>query len=158
MRNSSPASLAIFYCDFLEEQKTHLGGLLSSLIFQLCNQCNSYHDILSIFHATHGHGTQNLSDDKLLQCFKNPLELPGQPPIYLIIDALDEWPDSSTLPSPRSELLDLLEELVALRLTNLRICVTSRPETDIKAILDPLACFHFHTRRDRTNGRYRELY
>jgi hypothetical protein len=140
MRNSSPASLAIFYCDFREEQKTHLGGLLSSLIFQLSNQSNSYHDILSNFHATHGHGTQSPSDDKLLQCFKNLLELPGQAPIYLIIDALDECPDSSTLPSPREEVLNLLEELVALRLTNLRICVTSRPETDIKAILEPLAC------------------
>ena len=151
MRNSSPASLAIFYCDFREEQETHLGGLLSSLIFQLCNQSNSYHDILSIFHATHGHGTQSPGDDKLLQCFKNLLELPGQAPIYLIIDALDECPDSSTLPSPREEVLHLLEELVALRLTNLRICVTSRPETDIKAILKPFAClsFPYTTRPDK---------
>jgi len=139
MRKSSPTLLAFFYCDFREEQKTQLRGLLSSLLFQLCNQSNSYHDILSIFYATHDHGMQSPTDDKLLRCFKNLLELPGQAPIYLIIDALDECSDSSSLPSPREEVLNLLEELVESRLTNLRICVTSRPETDIKLILEPLA-------------------
>ena len=138
MRKSRPALLAIFYCDFREEQKTQLRGLLSSLLFQLCDQSNSYHGILSIFYATHHHGMQSPTDDKLLQCFKNLLELPGQAPIYLIIDALDECPVSS-IPPPRVEVLDLLEELVESRLTNLRICVTSRPETDIKSILEPLA-------------------
>ena len=139
MRKSSPALLAFFYCDFREEQKTQLRGLLSSLLFQLCNQSNSYHDILSVFYATHDHGMQSPTDDKLLRCFKNLLELPGQAPIYLIIDALDECSDSSSLPSPREEVLNLLEELAESRLTNLRICVTSRPETDIKLILEPLA-------------------
>jgi hypothetical protein len=31
-----------------------------------------------------------------------------------------------------------VEELIESQIPNLRICVTSRPETDIKAILDPL--------------------
>jgi hypothetical protein len=31
-----------------------------------------------------------------------------------------------------------VEELVDSQVPNFRICVTSRPETDIKAILDPL--------------------
>ena len=31
-----------------------------------------------------------------------------------------------------------MEELIESQIPNLRICVTSRPETDIKAILDPL--------------------
>jgi hypothetical protein len=43
------------------------------------------------------------------------------------------------MPSPREEVLTLLEELIESRLANLRICVTSRPETDIKVILQPLA-------------------
>jgi hypothetical protein len=33
----------------------------------------------------------------------------------------------------------LLEDLVESKLPNLRICITSRPETDIKPILEPLA-------------------
>jgi hypothetical protein len=67
------------------------------------------------------------------------LELPGQVPVFLIIDALDECPNTCSIPSPREEVLALVEQLIDSRLTNLRICVTSRPETDIKAILEPLA-------------------
>jgi hypothetical protein len=53
----------------------------------------------------------------------------------LIIDALDESPSTSGIPSPRETVLRLLEELVNLSLTNLRVCVTSRPEIDIRNIL-----------------------
>jgi len=69
------------------------------------------------------------------------VELPGQAPVYLIVDALDECPNRSAMPSPRENVLNLVEELIDLQLPNLRICVTSRPETDIKTLLEPLA-FH----------------
>jgi hypothetical protein len=59
-------------------------------------------------------------------------------PIYLIVDALDECPDTSEVPSPRNRILQLLEELTDLQIPNLRICVTSRPEFDIRDILEPL--------------------
>jgi hypothetical protein len=68
------------------------------------------------------------------------LRLEGQGPIYIIMDALDECPDSSGIPSPRDEVLRLVEELVNLRLHGLYICATSRPEVDIRAVLEPLAC------------------
>ncbi len=58
--------------------------------------------------------------------------------MYLIIDALDECPITSSLPSPREKVLKLVEGLIEPQIPNLRICVTSRPETDIKAVLDPL--------------------
>ena len=60
------------------------------------------------------------------------------PPIYLIMDALDECPDTTEVPSPRNRILQLLEELVGLQIPNLRICVTSRPESDIRDFLEPL--------------------
>ena len=59
-------------------------------------------------------------------------------PIYLIMDALDECPDTSEVPSPRNRILQLLKELADLHLPNLRICVTSRPEFDIRDFLEPL--------------------
>jgi hypothetical protein len=139
MRKSGLASLAFYYYDFREDQKKDLRGLLLSVLFQLCDQSDSYHDILSDLYSTHRQGAQNPSDDELLTCFKDLLELPGQAPVYLIIDALDECPNTSAMPSPREEVLTLLEELIESRLANLRICVTSRPETDIKVILQPLA-------------------
>jgi hypothetical protein len=61
-----------------------------------------------------------------------------QEPTYIIMDALDECPITSTIPSPREEVLELVDELVGLHLSNLHICVTSRPESDIQAFLGPL--------------------
>ena len=64
--------------------------------------------------------------------------LPDQRPIYLIIDALDESSDSSGISSPREMVLQLLKELVEFSLPNLHLCVTSRPEIDIRNVLEPL--------------------
>jgi hypothetical protein len=58
--------------------------------------------------------------------------------VYLIVDALDECPDTSAFRSPRAEVLNLIKELIKSRFPNLRICVTSRLETDIKDVLNPL--------------------
>jgi hypothetical protein len=66
------------------------------------------------------------------------LRVPDRDPIYLIMDALDECPDTSEVPSPRNRILQLLEELAELQIPNLRICVTSRPEFDIRDFLEPL--------------------
>jgi hypothetical protein len=138
MRKSGLASLAIFFYDFRDDEKKDLRGLLSSFLFQLCNQSNSYNDILSSFYLTHQDGAQSAGDDELVRCLKDVLSLRGQAPVYLIIDALDECPNKSALSSPRLDVLKLLEDLVDSQLPNLRICVTSRPEADIKLILEPL--------------------
>jgi hypothetical protein len=66
------------------------------------------------------------------------LTLPGQHPIYLVIDALDESSATSGIPSARERVLQLLRELVDLRHDKLHVCVTSRPEIDIKDVLEPL--------------------
>jgi len=139
MQKSGLASLAIFYYDFREDRKKHVSGLLSSVLFQLCDQSDSYHDILSNFYSTYGNGAQSPGDAELVQCLKDLLNRPGPRPVYLVIDALDECPSTSSLSSPREKLLSFLEDLVEAQLPNLRICVTSRPEVDIKAILEPLA-------------------
>ena len=138
MRECGLASLAFYYHDFREDKKRERRGLLSSMLLQLCDQSNSYFEILSTFYSGHRNGVQNPSDDELAGCLKQFLEHPGQAPVYLIIDALDECQDASTLPSPREKVLQLVEDLVHSRLPNLRICVTSRPEVDIKQVLKPL--------------------
>jgi hypothetical protein len=82
---------------------------------------------------------------------KEILLIPGQcgQPIYLIIDGLDESPNSSGFPSPHEGVLNLLKELVGLCLTNLCICVTSCPEMDIQHAVKPLAS-HKITLHDQT--------
>jgi hypothetical protein len=66
------------------------------------------------------------------------LSLPGQGPIYIIVDALDECPNFPGRPSAREKVLDLIEDLVDLELPNVHLCVASRPEIDIRMVLEPL--------------------
>jgi hypothetical protein len=138
MRKAGLASLAFFYCDFREDQKRGLRGLLSSLLVQLCHQSDTYCDMLTKFYSEHAKGSRDPSDDALAECLMKLLKLPGLAPVYLIVDALDECPSTSAVPSPRDEVLNLIKELIKSEISNLRICVTSRPETDIKDVLDPL--------------------
>ena len=138
MRKTGHASLAFFYCDFRENQKKDLRGLLSSLLVQLCHQSDSYSDILTRFYSEHANGSRHPSDEVLAGCLKDLFKLPRHAPVYLVVDALDECPNTSSIPSSRDEVLNLIEELIKSQIPNLRICVTSRPETDIKDFLDPL--------------------
>ena len=138
MRKCGLASLAFYYCDFRDDQKKDRRGLLSSILFQLSEQSDSYHDILSTFFSAHRNGAQSPSDDELTRCLKNLLRLSGQAPVYLIVDALDECPNTPDLLSHREKVLILLEDLVDSAFPELRLCVTSRPETDIKLVLEPL--------------------
>ena len=138
MRKAGLASLAFFYCDFREDQKKELRGLLSSLIVQLCHQSESYCDVIFKFYSEHAKGSRHPSDDALLGCLKDLLKLPGLPPVYLVVDGLDECLNTSAFPSPRSKVLNLLKDLIESEFPNLHICVTSRPEADIKDVLGPL--------------------
>ena len=134
LQKSGLASLAFFHFDFREDQKKDLRGLLSSLLVQLCQQSDAYSAILSDFYVAHRRGSQHASDSELVECLKDMLSSQGKPQS---IDALDECPISTGLPSPHEKVLELLEDLV--KIPNLRICVTSRPEADIMPVLEPLA-------------------
>jgi hypothetical protein len=138
MRKAGLASLAFFYCDFREDRKKELRGLLSSFLVQLCHQSDSYFDILSNLYSEHDKGLRPPSDDTLAGCLKDLLKLPGLAPVYLIVDALDEYPNPSVVRSPRAKVLSLIKDLVKTQIQNLRICVTCRPEFDIKDVLNPL--------------------
>ena len=139
MRRAGFASLAYFYCDFRDDKKKDLQGLLSSLLVQLCHQSDSYCDTVSSLYKKQITGSPYPSDDALRRCLKNMLKLPGQAPVYLILDALDECPIESHLPDPRDRVLKLVRELITSQFPNIRICVTSRPEADIRVVLEPLS-------------------
>ena len=141
MRKTGLASLAFFYCDFREDQKKDLRGLLSSLLAQLCHQSDFYSHILSKFYTEHANGSRHPSDNVLAGCLKDLLNTPGHAPVYLIVDALDECPNTSSIPSPRDEVLNLIAELIKSQIPHLRVCVTSRPEADIKDFLEPLVLY-----------------
>jgi hypothetical protein len=133
------ASIAYFYFDFRDLDKQNCRNLLSSLLVQLSSQSSPRCDILHRLYKEHDEGSRTPSDAALKQCLKNMLTIPNQSPIYIILDALDECPNSYGIPSPREQVLSLLKELMDLRQSQLHICVTSRPEFDIRAKLAPLA-------------------
>jgi hypothetical protein len=133
------ATMAYNYFDFRDVKKQDSCGLLSSLISQLSAKSDSCFNVLSQLYSEHGHGVRKPDIDALETCLTDMLSLPGQAPIYIIVDALDECPNLSGTPSPREEVLELIEELVNLKLPNVHLCVASRPEMDIRMELEHLA-------------------
>ena len=130
--------MAYFYFDFRDVNKQYLRNLLPSLLIQFSARSNDCCDILSRLYSVHDRGAQKPSDRAMVECFKEMLSFEAQAPVYVIIDALDECPISPTIPSPREEVLEFVNELVGLHLPNLHICVTSRPEHDIRVVLEHL--------------------
>jgi hypothetical protein len=137
LRAAGLACVAYYYFDLRDSGKRNRRGLLSSLLEQLCAQSRECYDILSRLYETHAAGTRKATDAKLTQCLKDVLESPEQPTTYIFVDALNECSNFSGIPTPREKVLESVAELVA-QLPNLRICVTSRPEVDIRTVLHPL--------------------
>jgi hypothetical protein len=132
--------MGYFYFDFRDTNKQHWHNLVHSLLTQLSAHSEPRRGILSHIYDDHDSGARQPSDDILKQCLEDMLTLPDQRPTYLILDAIDECPDTSGIPSPRERVLQFVKDLIDLRLPNLQICVTSRPEIDIRSILEPLTC------------------
>ena len=137
--NDRSTLLAYFYFDFKDTAKQNSHALLSSLLVQLSDQSDILCDILFSLYSAHKLGSEQPTNDSLAQCLEDMLAITGQAPIYLIIDALDECPNDSGIPSSREKVLRLVKDLVGLHHPNLRLCITSRPEFDIRTTLKPLA-------------------
>ena len=152
LREAGLASMAYFYFDFRDSDKQNLHNALPSLLTQLSTCSDRFCEILSRVYKAHDDGTRKPSTGTMIGCLKEMLALPDQNPIFIILDALDECPNTFGIPSTRKQVLNLLKDLVDLQLSNLHICVTSRPEIDIRAALEPLA-FHPVSIHDQSGQR-----
>src|SRR6202789_3140484 len=103
LRDVGRASMAYFYFDFRDVDKQKLSNLLPSLLVQLSAQSDPCCDKLSQLYSAHDRGVQKPSDHAMAECLKQMLALEGQGPTYIILDALDECPVMSGIPSPREE-------------------------------------------------------
>jgi len=145
---TSEALLAYFYFYFRNVNKQHLHDLIPSLLIQFSAHLGPRCDILLHLYEEHDSGKRQPSDHALVTCLKGMLFTVSMQacPIYLVMDALDECPDTFGIPSPRERVLKLVKELVELPLPSLHIIVTSRPEVDIWDVLihlKPLqVCLH----------------
>ena len=130
--------MAYYYFDFRDIRKQDRYGLVSSLLSQLSAESDSFCEVLSQSFSCNAGGTRKPTCGALTRCLKDMLSLPGQRQVYFIIDALDECPNNAGTPSAREEVLELIEDLVRLNLRNMHLCVASRPEIDIRTVLEPL--------------------
>ena len=130
--------MAYYYFDFRDVKKQDCYGLLSSLVSQLSAESDSCYNVLSKLYSDNSHGVRKPDVDALKKCLADMLSSPGQGQIYIIVDALDECPNFPGTPSAREDVLEFVEEIVNLKLPNVNLCVASRPEMDIRLVLEPL--------------------
>ena len=123
----SAITMAYHYFDFRDVEKQECYGLLSSLISQLSAGSDSFHQVLYQLYSDRAGGMQKPATSALTKCLKDMLSQPGQGPIFIVIDGLDECSNSSGMPSARGKVLELIKELIGLQLPNVHLCVASRP-------------------------------
>ncbi len=131
--------MGYFYFDFKDQSKQDARGALSSLLTQFAAQSDAYSETLSALYSAHNKGSEQPSEYALKECLKSMLKLRNREPIFIIIDAVDECPNSTGTPSPREKVLELFKWLSSLQCSQFFICATSRPEADIETALIRLA-------------------
>jgi len=136
--NTGSAYMAFFFFDFKDIGKQDTRALLSSVIVQLSRKSQSFYGILFNFYSAHEKGSQQPSIGALTKCLEDMIDASGDVPIYLVLDAVDECPNTKGIPSSRRQVLDLVEKLVKQGSSRLHLCITSRPEVDIRTCLEPL--------------------
>ena len=146
---AGPTSMAYFAFDFKDNHKQSCLDMIPSLLTQLSAQSPRRREILSLFYSENDRGAQLPTGSDLARCLKDMLSLPGEGYVYIIIDGIDECPNTPGVPSPREEVLDLLDELIKLRFPNLWLCVTSRLDKDIQTVLEPLTTFSISLHDER---------
>jgi hypothetical protein len=122
------ATIVYFYIEFGDLPKRRVRNLLSSLLLQLAAHSDTRRKALHDLYSSHGDGAREPTEEALLESLKDMLKLTTQGPTFIVVDALNE-----ALPpvEPRCVATKIIEELVALRLPDLRIFATTL------SILDP---------------------
>src|SRR5260221_9118961 len=148
MRKDGSTLIAYYYFDFKDSSKHDVRGMLKSLLLQLGGFSSHCWDALHQLYMSCRDGSEQPSEASLTKCLKTMLKFSDQVPVFVVLDALDECPSTTGTPSPREKVLAFVEALVLSNHPNLFMCITSRPEQDIQAVLNPLTsassrvCFH----------------
>jgi hypothetical protein len=138
-QGAGSAMVAYYYFDHNDSSKRDIRGLLISLLFQLSVDSDSCRTLLYQLYTKCRDGFDQPRDSDLAECLENMLKSPGQPSIFIILDALDECPNNSGTPSPREKVLKFVDDLIGSgHVKNLFLCISSRPEQDIQSFLNPL--------------------
>jgi hypothetical protein len=119
-----------YYFSFADVKKRTSRNLLCSILLQIANKLPRIPNALIGLYEDYRHGEPPIS--KLMTTLKVVLAIPTQ--VFLVIDALDECPQESSM---RGDMLTKLKNIMSWELANLHIIATSRNEPDIEAYLLP---------------------
>ncbi|KAI9772207.1 MAG: hypothetical protein M1839_002525 [Geoglossum umbratile] len=125
--------LAYFYFDFRDTEKQDVAVLLRSLIRQLCAGESDFPQVVeTIYNRYKTPGHEPTVEELTSTLFSIIDGLRKE--IYIIMDALDEYP-ANAAKSNRQELLDQIKRMIEHKSERLHILATSRNEHDIRLTL-----------------------
>jgi hypothetical protein len=101
-------------------------------------------NVLSDLYTKHLDGSDQPSEATLVQCLKHMLQSAACAPFYIILDALDECPDTlAGTPSPREKVLNFVEYICALQV--------------VQPVLDPLTSTSRHVSLHEEGGQREDI-
>jgi hypothetical protein len=152
LRDAGQAKLVYYYFDFRDKEKQNIRNFIISILVQLSESSHSCSNIINRLYLSHGNGMRQPSNNTLMDCLKAMLKVAASiQPVYIIIDSLDECSNAPGFSNTQEEILDVLKDLTHPHHPNLRFCVTSRPEVDVRTKLEPLTVnsISLHGRSER---------
>ncbi|OCK77258.1 hypothetical protein K432DRAFT_259588, partial [Lepidopterella palustris CBS 459.81] len=123
---------ASFFFSRGTEDRSHAGKLFTTIAVQLANVSPMLKEHICTAIAKHNDIANQSQRDRWKHLILQPLSVwtapPNQSPLILVIDALDECDDDKDV----QRILQLFAEMKSLSPMQLRVFVTSRPETPIR--------------------------
>lgn len=121
--------MAYYYIDFNESPNANVANILRSLIKQICVGTDGIPQAVQTLCSQHRASGQQPSIPTLISILQT-LEASLAIHIFIIVDALDEYPEPR-----RPELLRTIQSLIGKNFENIHVLATSRAEHDIKFTL-----------------------
>lgn len=125
--------VAYYYVDFSDTANANVGGILRSLMKQICTSTDRLPKVVESLCSQHRASGQQPSTPSLISVL-HALEEELAIQAFIVIDALDEFVEHD-----RAELLHAILSILGEGCRMIRILVTSREEHDIKLSLSPAA-------------------
>jgi hypothetical protein len=157
LREERTALVAYHYFDYKDTSKRDVHGLLTSLLSQLSGDSDLCRGVLCQLYEECRNGSERPSEAALAECLNAMIKILAELPIFIIMDALDECPNTTGTPSARDEVLHFVKDLLGSNHSNLFLSITSRPEQDIQTILNPLTSVSSRVALHEENGQKEDI-
>ncbi|KAL7928567.1 ankyrin repeat-containing domain protein [Trichoderma chlorosporum] len=122
----SSTVVSYFYFSFSDPEKQNVGGMLASLIKQICSQQPRTSQLIQLLQAYKIKNERPDTETLEAMLVESASDLAN---LYIVVDALDECPLSD---GQRGKLLKSLQRILAIAPNKFHLFLTSRKEPDIE--------------------------